>query len=83
MNEIERQIKSEVNSIQDGILKFCKQCNYGDKTLSKPARNLISEVWNAMANGILEEQTALKNPGGGRLPRYALALLSLSHEKLA
>ena len=83
MTEIERQKKREVDAVQDGILRYCRNREYAEPTDSKPVRNLIGQVLKLLADAILQEQVALKSPGRRRLPRYATALLSLSHEKLA
>src|SRR5439155_22050338 len=43
----------------------------------------LAELLQALADAILAEQVDLKSCGHTRLPRYAIPLLSLNHEKLA
>jgi DNA-directed RNA polymerase len=83
MTEIERQKKREVDAVQDGILRYCRNREYAVATDSKPVRNLMAEALKPLADAILQEQVALKSPGRRRLPRYATALLSIHHEKEA
>src|SRR5258708_12500977 len=82
MTEIERQKKLEVDAVQDGILRYCRDREYAVATDSKPVRNLIGHVLKLLADALFQEQMALKSPGKRRLPRYATALLSINHEKL-
>src|SRR4029077_3420900 len=83
MIEIERQKKLEVDSVQDGILRYCRNREYAVATHSKPVRNLMAEALKPLSEAILQEQVALKSPGRRRLPRYATAMLSIHHEKEA
>jgi DNA-directed RNA polymerase len=83
MTEIERQRKLEVDAVQDGILRYCRNREYAVATDSKPVRNLMTEALKPLSDAIFQEQVALKSPGRGRLPRYATAMLSIHHEKEA
>jgi DNA-directed RNA polymerase len=83
MTEIERQKKREVDAIQDGILRYCRNREYAVATDSKPVRNVMADALKPFADAIFQEQVALKSPGRRRLPRYATALLSVNHEKQA
>src|SRR5690242_18535119 len=83
MTEIERQKRREVDAVQDGILRYCRNREYAVATDSKPVRILIGEAIQLLAAAILQEQVALKSPGRRRLPRYATPLLSVNHEKQA
>src|ERR1700758_4681820 len=83
MTEIEQQKKREVDAVQEGILRYCRNREYAEATDSKPVRNLIGDAIKPFSDAILQEQVALKSPGRTRLPRHATAFLSLNHEKQA
>jgi hypothetical protein len=83
MTEIERQKKLEVDAVQDGILRYCRNREYAVATDSKPVRNPMAEALKPLSDAILQEQLVLKSPGRTRLPRHATALLSINHEKQA
>ena len=75
MTEVERQKKLEVDAVENGILRYCRNREYAVATGSKPVRNLMAGALKPLSDAILQEQVALKSPGRTRLPRYATALL--------
>src|SRR5712691_10047024 len=83
MDELERQKKLEADAVQEGIARFIKRREYQLATDTKPVRDLMADAWTVLVDAILQEQLALKTSEGSKLPKYGMALLCLTAEKLA
>jgi DNA-directed RNA polymerase len=73
----------EADAIEEGLIQYRRNRKYQDATDGWLAQDLVASCLKALAEAILREQLALKTSYARRLPKYAVALLSLDAEKLA
>ncbi|HEY2382443.1 MAG TPA: DNA-directed RNA polymerase [Terriglobia bacterium] len=83
MNDIERQLKREADAFRDGVRRYNQSRQYQLATGTKPVADLVSSCLKALADGILDVQLALKTAQSPKPPKYAIALNSIDHERIA
>jgi hypothetical protein len=83
MTDIERQIHFEADAVQEGVARYFEDREYQVATDFKPAKGLLANSLDALANRIRGEQRILRYRQSGQPPKYALGLLSLPAEKHA
>ena len=83
MSDIERQIRRETNAVENGRLRHAKSREFQLATDFKPAKDLVSNCLESLAQAILDLQMKLKTSEYRKLPAWGTAFLSLSHEKHA
>src|SRR2546423_6119530 len=83
MNDVERQIEREANSVQEGLLRCAKTGKYQLATDLKPVNDLLRNALDSLMDAILSEQIALKTGQNRKLPNYGTAFLSLRPDQLA
>jgi hypothetical protein len=83
MNGIERQIRLEADAVRDGNLRCAKSREYQLATDLRPARDLVGNCLESLAEVILQLQIDLKTPQYRKLPNWGTVFLSLNHEQFA
>src|SRR4051794_1128571 len=83
MNDIERQIRLETDSVRNGNFRHAKNREYQLSTDFRPAKDLVGNCLASLAQAILDVQMKLTTSEYRKLPTWGTAFLSLSPEQHA